>query len=214
MEGRLGPPPYLEPGYYQSKWVAESLILAASEVIPTRIYRVGTVGVHSSTRLQPSLPATFDGMFIRACVHLRAYPELNGFTVPYSDVDWVANFIRKGLLAQPGNRTDLFLNVVQKNIPHPQVFEQLGLPAISADVWFARFLNLCEKNTSDVKSQSLRLILEQRPWGRLGLIKNFFGLLSFMPKISYPESSTPGLFLREGEGGTPQIEKYVELHCQ
>jgi hypothetical protein len=182
-----------------------------AQFVPARIYRLGTVGTHSDPTRPILNPDSFDGLFLRASVQLQAYPALKGFTIPYSDVDWAANVISNALLTpiQPGEIQ--ILNIVQRNFFHSDLFQELKVPPMEPEDWFKKFLHFAETNQHDSRSQGLRIILEQRPWRRLGWIQNMFGVLRYMPRISYPRKTES---FAEDPPVVPEIWKYIHLHLQ
>jgi thioester reductase-like protein len=81
----------LTSGYGQSKWVAEKLIMIASERgIPVCIYRLGRVARHSQT----GAVSTDDWLFkmIKGCIQLGMSPELE-MMVEMIPVDYVSKAI-------------------------------------------------------------------------------------------------------------------------
>ena len=82
-----------EDGYGQSKWVAEKLVReAGGRGLPVRVYRPGNISGHSVTGA--SNPRDFLGALIAESLRIGAAPELEGWRMEMTPVDFVAGAIR------------------------------------------------------------------------------------------------------------------------
>jgi thioester reductase-like protein len=81
-----------EDGYGQSKWVAEKLVWeAAGRGLPVRVYRPGNISGHSVTGA--SNPRDFLGALIAESLRIGAAPEVEGWRMEMTPVDFVAEAI-------------------------------------------------------------------------------------------------------------------------
>jgi len=81
-----------EDGYGQSKWVAEKLVWQAAERgLPVRVYRPGNISGHSATGA--SNPRDFLGALIAESLRIRCAPEIEGWRMEMTPVDFVAGAI-------------------------------------------------------------------------------------------------------------------------
>jgi amino acid adenylation domain-containing protein/thioester reductase-like protein len=81
-----------EDGYGQSKWVAEKLVReAADRGLPARVYRPGNISGHSGTGV--SNPRDFQGALLAGSLRLERAPEIEGWRLELTPVDFVANAI-------------------------------------------------------------------------------------------------------------------------
>ena len=81
-----------EDGYGQSKWVAEKLVReAGGRGLPVRVYRPGNISGHSVTGA--SNPRDFLGALIAESLRIGAAPELEGWHMEMTPVDFVAGTI-------------------------------------------------------------------------------------------------------------------------
>jgi amino acid adenylation domain-containing protein/thioester reductase-like protein len=81
-----------EDGYGRSKWVAEKLVWQAAERgLPVRVYRPGNVSGHSATGA--SNPRDFLGALIAESLRLGRAPEIEGWRMEMTPVDFVAGAI-------------------------------------------------------------------------------------------------------------------------
>ncbi len=81
-----------EDGYGRSKWVAERLVReAAGRGLPVRVYRPGNVSGHAGTGA--SNPRDLLGAVIAESVRLGLVPEIEGWRVEMTPVDFVAGAI-------------------------------------------------------------------------------------------------------------------------
>ncbi|HEX2183846.1 MAG TPA: amino acid adenylation domain-containing protein, partial [Rubrobacteraceae bacterium] len=81
-----------EDGYGQSKWVAEKLVQeAAGRGLPVRVYRPGNISGHSVTGT--SNPRDFLGALIAESLRIGAAPEIKGWRMEMTPVDFVAETI-------------------------------------------------------------------------------------------------------------------------
>lgn len=88
-----------EDGYGQSKWVAEKLVReAAGRGLPTRVYRPGFISGHSETGA--SNPRDLQGAILSESLRLGAVPEVEGWKMEMTPVDFVAAAIL-GIASNP-----------------------------------------------------------------------------------------------------------------
>jgi thioester reductase-like protein len=81
-----------QDGYGQTKWVAERLVWEASgRGLPVRVYRPGNVSGHSATGA--SNPRDFLGAIVAESIRLGVAPEIEGWRVEMTPVDFVATAI-------------------------------------------------------------------------------------------------------------------------
>jgi thioester reductase-like protein len=81
-----------EDGYGRSKWVAEKLVREAGERgLPVRVYRPGNVSGHSETGA--SNQRDLLGAFIVESLRLGCAPEIEGWRMEMTPVDFVASAI-------------------------------------------------------------------------------------------------------------------------
>jgi thioester reductase-like protein/amino acid adenylation domain-containing protein len=81
-----------EDGYGRSKWVAEKLVREAEERgLPVHVYRPGNVSGHSETGA--SNPRDLLGGIIVESLRLRRAPEMEGWRMEMTPVDFVADAI-------------------------------------------------------------------------------------------------------------------------
>ena len=78
-----------EDGYGQTKWVAERLVReAAGRGLPVRVYRPGNVSGHSESGA--SNPRDFLGAIVAESIRLGIAPEIEGWRLEMTPVDFVA----------------------------------------------------------------------------------------------------------------------------
>jgi thioester reductase-like protein len=81
-----------EDGYGQSKWVAEKLVWQAAERgLPVAVYRPGNISGHSGSGA--SNPRDFQGALIAESLRLRSAPEVDGWCMEMTPVDFVSHTI-------------------------------------------------------------------------------------------------------------------------
>jgi amino acid adenylation domain-containing protein/thioester reductase-like protein len=81
-----------EDGYGQSKWVAEKLVWQAVERgLPVTVYRPGNISGHSTDGT--SNPRDFQGALIAESLRLGAAPEVDGWCMEMTPVDFVSHAI-------------------------------------------------------------------------------------------------------------------------
>jgi thioester reductase-like protein len=81
-----------EDGYGQSKWVAEKLVRQAAERgLPVTVYRPGNISGHSVSGA--SNPRDFQGALIAESLRLGAAPEVDGWCMEMTPVDFVSHAI-------------------------------------------------------------------------------------------------------------------------
>lgn len=86
-------PPHhlLQTGYGQTKWVAEQLVLKASQLgLPCVVYRLGNVA--GPIRGSGWNESDSNLLFLRACVERGAVPE-GAWSLEFTPVDFIADFI-------------------------------------------------------------------------------------------------------------------------
>ena len=81
-----------EDGYGQSKWVAEKLVWQAAERgLPVTVHRPGNISGHSVSGA--SNPRDFQGALIAESLRLGAAPEVDGWCMEMTPVDFVSHAI-------------------------------------------------------------------------------------------------------------------------
>ena len=81
-----------EDGYGQSKWVAEKLVWQAAERgLPVTVYRPGNISGHSVSGA--SNPRDFQGALIAESLRLNSAPEVDGWCMEMTPVDFVSHAI-------------------------------------------------------------------------------------------------------------------------
>jgi thioester reductase-like protein len=116
-----------EDGYGQSKWVAEKLVWEAAERgLPVSVYRPGNVSGHSVTGA--SNPRDFLGALIAASLRIGAAPEIEGWRMEMTPVDFVAEAVCH-IAAEPEAPGRAFHLANPDPVPASDVFswlEELG----------------------------------------------------------------------------------------
>jgi thioester reductase-like protein len=111
----------LTVGYFQTKWVAERLVMAARERgIPASIYRPPQIAGHSVTgecKVDDLLP-----LMIRGCIQLGSAPSLGSLPLELMPVDFVSRSIVQ-LSRNPQLLGKAFNLVSQEPITWDQMFE-------------------------------------------------------------------------------------------
>jgi thioester reductase-like protein len=117
----------LEDGYGQSKWVAERLVReAAKRGLPVTVYRPGNVSGHSQTGA--ANPRDALGAVIAESLRIESAPEIDGWRMEMTPVDFVAGAIRH-LAEDPSNTGKTFHLANPDPVPAEEVFswmESLG----------------------------------------------------------------------------------------
>jgi amino acid adenylation domain-containing protein/thioester reductase-like protein len=118
-----------EDGYGQSKWVAEKLVWEAAERgLPVAVYRPGNISGHSTSGA--SNPRDFQGALIAESLRLGKAPQLDGWRMEMTPVDFVSHAICR-LAGEPGALGQVFHLVDPNPVPAERVFawlEELGYP--------------------------------------------------------------------------------------
>jgi amino acid adenylation domain-containing protein/thioester reductase-like protein len=115
-----------EDGYGQSKWVAEKLVReAAGRGLPVRVYRPGNISGHSVTGA--SNPRDFLGALIAESLRIGSAPEIEGWRMEMTPVDFVAATICH-LAAEPEARGWVFHLTDPDPPPASEVFSWLEEP--------------------------------------------------------------------------------------
>jgi thioester reductase-like protein len=118
-----------EDGYGQSKWVAEKLVWQAAERgLPVTVYRPGNICGHSKNGL--SNPRDFQGALIAESLRLGSAPEVDGWCMEMTPVDFVSQAICK-LASSPDVRGRVFHLADPNPVPARRIFdwiEELGYP--------------------------------------------------------------------------------------
>jgi amino acid adenylation domain-containing protein/thioester reductase-like protein len=118
-----------EDGYGQSKWVAEKLVWeAAGRGLPVAVYRPGNISGHSTSGA--SNPRDFQGALIAESLRLGKAPQLDGWRMEMTPVDFVSHAICR-LAGEPGALGQVFHLVDPNPVPAERVFawlEELGYP--------------------------------------------------------------------------------------
>jgi amino acid adenylation domain-containing protein/thioester reductase-like protein len=112
-----------EDGYGQTKWVAERLVWeAAGRGLPVYVYRPGNISGHSVTGA--SNPRDFLGALIVESLRIGRAPEIEGWRVEMTPVDFVAEAICH-LAAEPGTPGRAFHLADPDPVPASEVFSWL-----------------------------------------------------------------------------------------
>jgi amino acid adenylation domain-containing protein/thioester reductase-like protein len=118
-----------EDGYGQSKWVAEKLVWQAAERgLPVTVYRPGNISGHSTGGA--SNPRDFQGALIAESLRLGFAPEVDGWCMEMTPVDFVSHAICH-LASDPDARGRVFHLADPNPVPARRIFnwiEELGYP--------------------------------------------------------------------------------------
>jgi thioester reductase-like protein len=118
-----------EDGYGQSKWVAEKLVWHAAERgLPVAVYRPGNISGHSKGGA--SNPRDFQGALIAESLRLGLAPEVDGWCMEMTPVDFVSHAICH-LAGNPDARGRVFHLADPNPVPARRIFdwiEELGYP--------------------------------------------------------------------------------------
>jgi thioester reductase-like protein len=111
-------------GYFQTKWVAERLVMIGRQRgIPASVYRPGLIAAHSATgdsKLGDLLP-----LMIRGCIQLGLAPALDALQLDLMPVDEVSRVIVR-LSCQPESLGKAFNLVAPNPFTWEQVFRVIG----------------------------------------------------------------------------------------
>ena len=111
-------------GYFQTKWVAERLVMIGRERgIPASVYRPGLIAAHSATgdsKLGDLFP-----LMIRGCIQLGLAPGLDALRLDLMPVDEVSRVIVR-LSCQPESLGKAFNLVAPSSFTWEQVFRVIG----------------------------------------------------------------------------------------
>jgi amino acid adenylation domain-containing protein/thioester reductase-like protein len=130
----------LDNGYGQSKWVAERLVREArARGLPVTVYRPGNVSGHSQTGA--ANPRDALGAVIAESLRIESAPEIDGWRIEMTPVDFVASAIRH-LAEDPANTGKTFHLANPNPVPAEETFswiEDLGyrLERVSYPEWLA-----------------------------------------------------------------------------
>ena len=130
-----------EDGYGQSKWVAEKLVReASSRGLPARVYRPGFISGHSETGA--SNPRDLQGAVISESLRLGSAPEIEGWRMEMTPVDFVAAAIL-GIAADPDASGGTFHLANPEPVPTSMVFDWLeeggyALERVTYEEWLRR----------------------------------------------------------------------------
>ncbi len=112
-----------EDGYGQTKWVAEKLVRQAAERgLPVSVYRPGNISGHSISGI--SNPRDFLGAVIAESLRIGAVPNVEGWRVEMTPVDFVS-----GAICHLANEPDVSGNTFHLAEPDP-------VPAEEVFAWF------------------------------------------------------------------------------
>ncbi len=118
-----------EDGYGQSKWVAEKLVWQAAERgLPVAVYRPGNISGHSTGGT--SNPRDFQGALIAESLRLGLAPEVDGWCMEMTPVDFVSHAICH-LAGDPDVRGRVFHLADPNPVPARRIFdwiEEMGYP--------------------------------------------------------------------------------------
>jgi thioester reductase-like protein len=113
-----------EDGYGQSKWVAEKLVWeAAGRGLPVRVFRPGNISGHSASGA--SNPRDFLGALIAGSLRAGAAPEIEGWRMEMTPVDFVARTVCQ-LAGEPGAPGRVFHLANPDPVPASEVFSWLA----------------------------------------------------------------------------------------
>ena len=147
-----------EDGYGQSKWVAEKLVWeAAGRGLPVAVYRPGNISGHSTSGA--SNPRDFQGALIVESLRLGKAPQLDGWRMEMTPVDFVSHAICH-LAGEPGALGQVFHLVDPNPVPAERVFawlEELGYPLERLDYpdWLEALRESPEEDADDVAGSIL-----------------------------------------------------------
>jgi amino acid adenylation domain-containing protein/thioester reductase-like protein len=147
-----------EDGYGQSKWVAEKLVWeAAGRGLPVAVYRPGNISGHSTSGA--SNPRDFQGALIVESLRLGKAPQLDGWRMEMTPVDFVSHAICH-LAGEPGALGEVFHLVDPNPVPAERVFawlEELGYPLERLDYpgWLEALRESPEEDADDVAGSIL-----------------------------------------------------------
>ena len=141
-----------EDGYGQTKWVAEKLVRqAAMRGLPVSVYRPGNISGHSISGI--SNPRDFLGAVIAESLRIGAVPEVEGWRVEMTPVDFVS-----GAICHLANEPDVSGNTFHLAEPDPvpagEVFGWFGemgysLERLSYTDWLEARRSAKRPNTGD-----------------------------------------------------------------
>ena len=113
-----------EDGYGQTKWVAEKLVRqAAMRGLPVSVYRPGNISGHSISGI--SNPRDFLGAVIAESLRIGAVPNVEGWRVEMTPVDFVSGAICH-LANEPDASGNTFHLAEPNPVPAEEVFGWLG----------------------------------------------------------------------------------------
>jgi thioester reductase-like protein len=147
-----------EDGYGQSKWVAEKLVWeAAGRGLPVAVYRPGNISGHSTSGA--SNPRDFQGALIVESLRLGKAPQLDGWRMEMTPVDFVSHAICR-LAGEPGALGQVFHLVDPNPVPAERVFawlDELGYPLERLDYpgWLEALRESPEEDADDVAGSIL-----------------------------------------------------------
>jgi amino acid adenylation domain-containing protein/thioester reductase-like protein len=111
-------------GYGQTKWVAEKLVRQAAERgLPVSVYRPGNISGHSISGI--SNPRDFLGAVIAESLRIGAAPEVEGWRVEMTPVDFVSGAICH-LANEPDASGNTFHLAEPDPVPADEVFGWFG----------------------------------------------------------------------------------------
>nr|AQW44894.1 non-ribosomal peptide synthetase [Corallococcus coralloides] len=158
----LGPPGSVAGGYSQTKWVAESLVRAASlRGLPVTIHRPGRITGHSQTGAwgtEDLLCRT-----LKACVRMRAAPQVDAM-IELTPVDYASSAI-VDLSLRPESLGKTFHIVNPRTVRATALWsgmQAFGYPLriLGFDAWLTE---LASAQASDAVLRELHSILQQVP---------------------------------------------------
>lgn len=131
----------LEDGYGRSKWVAEKLVReAAGRGLPVRVYRPGFISGHSESGA--SNPRDLQGAVLAESLRLGAVPEVEGWRMEMSPVDFVVAAILD-LASNPETSGGTYHLANPDPVPAETAFDWLeeggyDLERVSHEEWLGR----------------------------------------------------------------------------
>ena len=148
-------------GYGHSKWVAEKLVWQAVERgLHATLYRPGNIGHH--TQSGAANPNDFQYLLVRACLAIKAIPQVEGWFFEMTPVDFLSQSLVS--VAESCRYSGRVFNVVQRpTTPAQEFFSRLqtvepSIRSLSLEDWteaLAQFAQQTEDSKLEVLANSL-----------------------------------------------------------
>eukprot|EP00928_Gymnodinium_smaydae_P022747 TRINITY_DN18_c0_g1_i1.p1 TRINITY_DN18_c0_g1~~TRINITY_DN18_c0_g1_i1.p1 ORF type:complete len:1364 (+),score=345.60 TRINITY_DN18_c0_g1_i1:82-4173(+) len=190
-------PPHhlLHTGYGQTKWVAEQMVRKAQQSgLPCTIYRLGNVG--GPTTGSGWNPNDSNLLFLRACVERGAVPDDGDWSLEYTPVDFVTDFVVNCMMDPKFASTKTFHLINPSKISMhklAQVATRVGFPIDRMDKgkW-------CNSGKGGADDGLLDVVLGQEALDSLLGRHHTYGMANTEAAcarfgLSYPESSDGNL---------------------